>query len=83
MKVKVELVRDIDLESVPVMFGSERKERNRVIVVTSQFDLDLIFKGQWKVNVEFVRDIDLESVPIRFESEKIEKNSGYRGNEHI
>ena len=45
MKVKVELVRDIDLESVPVMFGSERKERNRVIVVTSQFDLDLIFKG--------------------------------------
>ena len=45
MKVKVELVRDIDLESVPVMFGSEQKERNRVIVVTSQFDLDLIFKG--------------------------------------
>ena len=45
MKVKVELLRDIELESVPVMFGSERKERNRVIVVTSQFDLDLIFKG--------------------------------------
>ena len=28
------------------MFGSEHKKRNRVIVVTSQFDLDLIFKGQ-------------------------------------
>ena len=40
MKVKVELVRDIDLESVPIRFGSERIERNRVIAVTSEFDLE-------------------------------------------
>ena len=42
MKVKVELVRDIDLESVPIRFGSERIERNRVIAVTDAFDLDLV-----------------------------------------
>ena len=41
-KVKVKLVWEIDLESVPIMFGSEQIERNRVIMVISQFDLDLI-----------------------------------------
>ena len=61
-KVKVELVRDIDLESVPVMFGSERKERNRVIAVTSDFDLDLKGqKGHTKLKRIRTLDIDLEN----------------------
>ena len=45
-KVKAEPVLDIDIESVPKMFGCDLIERNWVIVVTSQFDFDQVSKGR-------------------------------------
>ena len=55
------------------MFESEKIERNRVIAVTSEFDLDLVSQVR-KVKVELIRDIDLASVPTMFGSEQIEGN---------